>query len=176
MLALGVDPGTAVTGYGLVRLRPGGQMSLVECGVIRTKSRDPLPSRLAGIFDGIVEIIERHRPDALALEDVFYARNVRTTVALGHARGVIMLAGERAGLTVHEFAPAVVKKAVVGAGAASKDQVQFMVTRLLRLQAPPTPSDAADGVAAAITLCMRTRVPTIAALTAAPRARPARLA
>jgi crossover junction endodeoxyribonuclease RuvC len=170
VLALGIDPGTAITGYGLVRLGPRQQMTLVECGVIRTKPRDTMPCRLSEIFDGITEILERHRPDAIALEDIFYARNVRTTVALGHARGVIMLAGQRAGLTVHEFPPAVVKKAVVGAGAATKEQVQFMVARLLRLQAPPTPTDAADGVAAAITLLMRAHLPTIAAATsAAPR-------
>jgi crossover junction endodeoxyribonuclease RuvC len=177
VLALGIDPGTAVTGYGLVRLGPRQQMTLVECGVIRTRPRDALPSRLREIFDGVCEVIERHRPDAVALEDVFYARNVRTTVALGHARGVIMLAGERAGLTVHEFPPAVVKKTVVGAGAATKEQVQFMVARLLRLQSPPSPADAADGVATAITLLMHGHLPAIAAVAAATRpAAPARLA
>ncbi|MBC7897593.1 MAG: crossover junction endodeoxyribonuclease RuvC [Cytophagaceae bacterium] len=170
MLALGIDPGTAITGYGLVRLGDRQQMTLVECGVIRTRARDTMPCRLAEIFDGITEILERHRPDAIALEDIFYARNVRTTVALGHARGVIMLAAQRAGLTVHEFPPAVVKKAVVGAGAATKEQVQFMVARLLRLKEAPSPSDAADGVAAAITLLMRAHLPTIAsATTPAPR-------
>ena len=178
MLALGIDPGTAVTGYGLVRLGPRQAMSLVECGVIRTKARDTMPCRLGEIFDGIAEVIARHRPDAIALEDIFYARNVRTTVALGHARGVIMLAGQRAGLTVHEFPPAVVKKAVVGAGAATKEQVQFMVARLLRLQAPPTPADAADGVAAAITLLMRAHLPVLdpTASAVARLTRPARLA
>lgn len=161
MLALGVDPGTAVTGYGVVRLGDRQQMQLVECGVIRTRAREPLAVRLEEIFDGISSVIRRHAPTAVALEDVFYARNVRTTVALGHARGVIMLAAQRAGLGVHEFPPAEVKKAVVGSGTASKEQVQFMVARLLRLASPPTPADASDGVAAAITLLMRAHLPAL---------------
>lgn len=161
MLALGVDPGTAVTGYGVVRLGDRGAMHLVECGVIRTRPGDGLAVRLGEIFDGVTEVIERLHPDALAIEDVFYARNVRTTVTLGHARGVIMLAAERSGLAIHEFPPAEVKKAVVGTGAATKEQVQFMVARLLRLREAPTPADAADGVAAAITLLTRLHVPTI---------------
>ena len=135
--------------------------TLVECGVVRTRARDPLPARLAEIHDGIRELIARHRPDVVALEDVFYARNVRTTIVLGHARGVIMLAAHQAGLPVHEFPPAEIKKAVVGTGAATKEQVQFMLTRLLRLKSVPTPSDAADGVAAALTCCMGPRLPKL---------------
>ena len=157
MTILGLDPGTAATGYGVVRRVAGPRQAvLVECGVIRTRPRDPLPARLREIYEGVVELIERHRPDALVVEDVFYARNVRTTVVLGHARGVVLLAGARAGIDVHEFAPAVIKKAVVGTGAATKAQVQFMLTRLLRLRSAPQPSDAADGVAAALTYCLTT--------------------
>src|SRR4026209_2167322 len=104
-------------------------MSLVECGVIRTQARDPLPSRLREIHDGIVDVLQRHRPDVLSIEDVFYSRNVRTTVTLGHARGVIILAAEQRAVRVHEMAPAEIKKSVVGSGGASKEQVQFMVTR-----------------------------------------------
>lgn len=151
MLVLGIDPGTAVTGYGLVRAVRPGVMQLVECGVIRTKARTSLPARLRVIHDAVEELVARHRPDAMAVEDVFYAKNVRTTVALGHARGVVLLAGERAALPIHEYPPAEIKKAVVGTGAATKDQVQFMLTRLLRLQSAPTPSDASDGVAVAVT-------------------------
>jgi crossover junction endodeoxyribonuclease RuvC len=154
MLALGIDPGTANTGYGIVRGDRPGLVSLVECGVIRTRPRDPLAARLAEIYDGVTQLIARHRPDALSVEDVFYARNVRTTVVLGHARGVILLAGQQAGLDIHEFPPAEIKKAVVGSGAATKEQVQFMLTRLLRLKAVPQPSDAADGVAAALAYIM----------------------
>lgn len=158
MLVLGIDPGTANTGYGMVRGDRLGLVSLVECGVIRTRPRDPLPDRLGEIYDGVTELIARHRPDALSVEDVFYARNVRTTVVLGHARGVILLAGRQAGVAIHEFPPAEIKKAVVGSGAATKEQVQFMLTRLLRLKAVPQPSDAADGVAAALAYVMSARL------------------
>jgi crossover junction endodeoxyribonuclease RuvC len=158
MVVLGIDPGTATTGYGVVRQDRSRLVQLVECGVVRTRARDPLPARLREIFEGVQELIERHRPDALAVESIFYAKNVRTTVALGHARGVILLAGELAGLAVHEFPPAEIKKAVVGTGGATKEQVQFMLTRLLRLKAVPQQSDAADGVAAALTYCMAPRL------------------
>ena len=154
MLVLGIDPGTATTGYGVVRRDRAGSVQLIECGVVRTRARDPLPARLREIFEGVEELIARHKPDALAVESIFYAKNVRTTVTLGHARGVILLAGELAGVEVHEFPPAEIKKAVVGHGAATKEQVQYMLTRLLRLKAVPHPSDAADGVAAALTYCM----------------------
>lgn len=161
MLVLGIDPGTANTGYGVVRGGGAALPLLVECGVIRTRARDPLPARLREIYEGIQELIERHRPDALSVEDVFYARNVRTTVVLGHARGVILLAAEQQGLPVNEFAPAEIKKAVVGTGSATKEQVQFMITRLLRLKTVPTPSDAADGVAAALACLMGAKLPRI---------------
>ncbi len=151
MIVLGIDPGTAVTGYGVVcRDEGGGAPVLVECGVIRTRARDPLPDRLCAIHDGIAELIERHKPESMAIEDVFYARNVRTTIVLGHARGVVLLCGAKAGLEISEYTPAEIKKAVVGTGSATKLQVQFMVERLLRLKSPPRPSDAADGVAAAL--------------------------
>lgn len=129
-------------------------MALVECGIIRTQPRDPLPTRLREIFDGVSELLKRHKPDVLSVEDVFYARNVRTTVTLGHTRGVILLAGEQHAVKIHELAPAAIKKAVVGAGAATKEQVQFMLTRLLRLKTAPKPSDAADGIAAAVAYFM----------------------
>jgi len=172
MIVLGVDPGTAATGFGVVssgggaddeaRARGDGRtlmnparFHLVECGVIRTRARDPLAARLRDVYVGIRELIERHHPAVLAVEDVFYARNVRTMLSLGHARGVILLAGMEAGLDIREYPPAEVKKAVVGRGAATKEQVQFMLTRLLRLRAAPQPADAADGVAAAVT-CLLT--------------------
>ena len=155
MLCLGIDPGTAVTGYGVVRSATPGALSLIECGVIRTRSRDDLPARLTEIFDGIRELILRHSPTLVAVEDVFYQKNVRTTLTLGHARGVILLAAQQASLPIHEFAPADIKKAIVGNGAATKEQVQFMLAQLLRLRSAPEPSDAADGVAAAVTCLMR---------------------
>jgi crossover junction endodeoxyribonuclease RuvC len=175
MIVLGIDPGTATTGYGVVRRDGSGLVSLVECGVIRTRAREPLAFRLKEIYEGVRELIVRHRPAYLSVEDVFYSRNVRTTVVLGHARGVVLLAGAEAGLEIHEFPPAEIKKAVVGTGAATKEQVQFMLTRLLRLRAVPHPSDAADGVAAALTCCMGARVPKLPAdAAAALRRRPPR--
>src|SRR5262245_58468140 len=138
-------------------------MKLVECGVIRTKPRDPLAARLREIHQGVSELIARHKPDHLAVEDVFYSRNVRTTLALGHARGVVLLAGENAGLSIHEFPPAEVKKAIAGTGSATKEQVQFMLTRLLRLRAAPEPADASDGVAAAVTYMLTAHVAALSA-------------
>lgn len=150
MIILGVDPGTAVTGYGVIDAGPGPRARLVECGVVRTPARDPLPVRLRAIRDGMLELLARHRPDAVAIEDVFYGKNLRTTVVLSHARGVILLTAEEAGVAIGEYPPALVKKAVVGRGAAAKPQVGYMVAQLLRLSAPPSPADAADGVAVAL--------------------------
>lgn len=163
MIVLGIDPGTQVTGYGIVDGASSSVMRLVECGVIRTQARDPLPSRLQEIHDGVSELLNRHRPDVLSVEDVFYARNVRTTVTLGHARGVILLAAQQAGVRIHEMSPAEIKKSVVGSGAATKEQVQFMLTRLLRLKSVPKPLDAADGVAAALAYMMGSHLEPMAA-------------
>jgi crossover junction endodeoxyribonuclease RuvC len=151
VIVLGLDPGTAVTGYGVVR---SDGPALIECGVIRTNSRDALANRLRDIYEGVQELIHRHAPAALAVEDVFYAKNVRTTVVLGHARGVILLAGAQSGVAVYEYPPREIKKAVTGVGGATKEQVQFMMMRLLRLKTAPRPADASDGVAAALTCCL----------------------
>jgi crossover junction endodeoxyribonuclease RuvC len=164
VVVLGIDPGTAVTGYGIVRKEGRNPLTLVECGVIRTKPRDDLPRRLAEIHEGVMELIRRHKPTVLSIEDVFYARNVRTTVVLGHARGVIILAAVQAGLEIHEYPPAEIKKAVAGTGAATKLQIQFMVMRLLRLKSAPQPSDAADGVAAALAYALMPDLPKIDSL------------
>jgi len=150
MIVLGIDPGTEVTGYGVVRGESAHDPVLVECGVIRTKAKDALPARLHAIHDGMTDLMTRHKPDVVCVEDVFYARNVRTTVTLGHARGVILLAAAQHGAVIRELAPRAIKKAVVGSGAGTKEQVQFMVAQLLRLKSVPKPADAADGVAAAL--------------------------
>src|SRR4029078_7971651 len=134
----------------------------MNCCIIQTRPLDPFASRLKEIHDGVTELIQRHRPDALRAEDVFYARNVRTRVVLGHARGVILLAAANAKLEIAEMPPAEIKKAVVGTGAAPKEQVQFMVARLLRLKTPPQPSDASDGVAAALAFLMAPKFPNSA--------------
>lgn len=161
MRVLGVDPGTSVTGYGVVDVSAGNgdprhaPGRLVECGAITLARDGSLAERLAQLHEGIVEVIARHSPTALALESAFYQKNVRTTLVLGHARGVVLLAAQQAGLEIHEYAPATVKKTVTGAGAARKAQVGAMVARLLRLSHPPHPSDAADGVAVALTHILR---------------------
>jgi crossover junction endodeoxyribonuclease RuvC len=129
--------------------------ALVECGVIRTTASAPLATRLREIHEEVTGLIARHRPDCVAVEDVFYARNVRTTVVLGHARGVVLLAAAQAGVAIAEYPPAEIKKAVTGTGAATKAQVQYMVTQLLRLRTAPNPADASDGVAAALAHLMQ---------------------
>jgi crossover junction endodeoxyribonuclease RuvC len=167
---LGVDPGTATLGYGVVEADARGSARLVECGVVRTRATDPLPVRLRIIHDGITELVARHRPDVVAVESAFHGRNVRTTLVLGHARGVILLAAEQAGCTIAEYDPRVVKKAVTGQGAALKPQVGYMVAQLLRLRTPPSPADAADGVAIALTHLLRAAVPARLGVAAAARA------
>jgi crossover junction endodeoxyribonuclease RuvC len=112
-------------------------------------------NRLAELHEGIAALIARHHPTTLALENAFYHKNVRTTLVLGHARGVVLLAAVQAGLDIAEYAPATVKKTVVGAGGARKPQVAAMVARLLRLRQAPRPADAADGVAVALTHVLR---------------------
>jgi crossover junction endodeoxyribonuclease RuvC len=129
--------------------------------VIRTAPRDGLSVRLCGLYDEVRAIIARHKPDVMAIEDVFYAKNVRTTIVLGHARGVILLAAQQSGMAISEYPPAEIKKSVVGAGAATKEQVQFMVARLLRLKSAPQPNDAADGVAAALAHLLTARAPRL---------------
>jgi len=155
VIVLGVDPGTAVTGYGVVDRDGAGGLRLIECGVVRPRAGAPLAVRLQTIFEGLTEIIARHRPDAVAVEAVFVQKNARSALILGHARGVILLAAAQAGLAVTEYPPAMIKKAVAGAGAATKAQIQQMVARILRLKTPPAPSDAADGVAVALTHAVR---------------------
>jgi crossover junction endodeoxyribonuclease RuvC len=154
---LGVDPGTAVTGYGVIETGNGapGMGRLIECGVITFGRRVPLPQRLHELHDGIVELIERHHPAALALENAFYHKNVRTTLVLGHARGVVLLAAQQWRLDIAEYSPATIKKTVVGAGGAPKAQVAAVLARLLRLRQAPKPADAADGVAVALTYIIR---------------------
>jgi crossover junction endodeoxyribonuclease RuvC len=153
MIVLGVDPGASTTGYGVVTQPGGGAVSLLECGVVRTDPGSSLAQRLKEIYTGITEVIARHHPDIVAVEGVFYSRNARTTVILGHARGAILLAATMHDLPVAEYAPAEIKSAIVGNGRAAKEQVQYMVQQLLRLKSVPKPSDAADGVAVALCHC-----------------------
>jgi len=154
VLVLGIDPGTAVTGYGVVARKSVGAVSLVECGVVRTSAGTPLADRIREIYLEVDALLERHRPFAVSVEAVFQGKNVHSALTLGHARGVILLAAALRGVPIAEYAPREIKKAVVGTGDATKEQVAFMVKQQLRLKEPPSPADAADGVAAALCHCM----------------------
>ncbi len=149
MLILGIDPGTAITGYGLVREEDQG-LELVECGVITTPAGQPLPQRLQTIFQDLKEVIRRHEPQAAAVEELFFSRNARTALSVGHARGVTLLALADAQLPIYEYKPLEIKQAITGYGGADKQQVQEMVRLLLHLDQVPRPDDAADAVAVAI--------------------------
>lgn len=150
MIVLGVDPGSRVTGYGVVATDNNGGLDLVECGVIRISVDEPLAQRLLEILEGVGVVIERTRPDVLCVEGVFYGQNAHTALVLGHAHAAVMLAAATRGIPVTEYPPAQIKKAVVGTGRAGKEQVAFMVKKHLSLDGPPTPTDAADGVAIAL--------------------------
>jgi len=159
VVVLGIDPGTAVTGYGVILRTPTGGVTLRECGVIETSAGRPLLERIRDIYDATAALIERHAPVAVSVEDVFQGKNAQTALKLGHARGAILLAVAHARVAVAEYAPREIKKAVVGNGNATKDQVAFMVQQQLRLKSAPAPADAADGVAAALCHCMVGRFP-----------------
>lgn len=150
MRVLGIDCGTECTGYGVVELCAAGRLMCLTCGAIKLSPREPLPRRLAEIFDRLGGIIEEHRPHHVAIEDVFYAVNAKSAIKLGQVRGVAMLAAASSGLEVAEYSPLSIKSAVVGYGKAEKQQVQHMVARLLNLDELPDPADAADALAIAI--------------------------
>jgi crossover junction endodeoxyribonuclease RuvC len=151
LIVLGIDPGTAMTGYGLVE-RTGSRLRAVDYGCLETPARMALPERLLLIQDGLVDLIETHRPDLVAVERLFFNKNVQTAFAVGQARGVALLTAARYGLPVHEYGPHEVKLAVTGHGRAEKVQVQRMVQVVLGLATLPRPDDAADALAIAICL------------------------
>ncbi len=149
MFIMGVDPGTAITGYGLVRYN-GARYTLAECGCIRTSPEAPLSDRLQIIYRELTAIIRRHQPGQFAVEELFFNKNARTALAVGHARGVAMLAAASSGLPVFEYTPLQVKQSVTGYGRAAKEQVQYMVKTILALPEAPAPDDVADALAVAI--------------------------
>jgi crossover junction endodeoxyribonuclease RuvC len=164
MLVLGIDPGTASTGYGVVR-SVGSRVYAVTDGVIETRAGVALERRLADIHARIGDLLDAHQPDAMAIEELYFGANVRTAFAVGQARGVVLLAAGQRGIPSHSYTPQQVKAAVCGNGRADKDQVGRMVARLLGLAAPPTPDHAADAVAVA--LCDLNRAPLARAVAAA---------
>jgi crossover junction endodeoxyribonuclease RuvC len=150
VVIIGIDPGTATTGFGVVAENAGGEAYLVRCGVIATEPGTPMPERLLAIHQHAAALIREHAPDALAVEALFFGRNVTTALTVGQARGVVLLAAAQAGLPVYEYKPAEVKQALSGYGSADKRQMQEMVRMLLGLDEIPRPDDAADAVAVAI--------------------------
>jgi crossover junction endodeoxyribonuclease RuvC len=151
MLALGIDPGIATTGYGLVRLEPDGSLLAVMHGVITTPKNTPAPERLVMLYQQLTDLLQEHHPDTAAVEKLFFQRNVSTAISVGQARGVTLLALAQAGLEVFEYTPNEIKQAVAGYGSAGKRQMQEMVRVLLELDSIPKPDDAADALAVAIT-------------------------
>ncbi len=149
MLTLGIDPGTAITGYGLVRAA-GDARRAVAYGAITTPADAPLARRLQILYADLRRLLATHRPDQAAVEQLFFSRNVTTALSVGHARGVVLLALAEADVPVFEYTPAEVKQAVVGYGRARKEQMQEMVRVLLGLDVTPTPDDAADALAVAL--------------------------
>jgi crossover junction endodeoxyribonuclease RuvC len=149
MLILGVDPGTAITGYGFVRVEED-RIEMITCGAITTPSDWEMPRRLAHIYSKLAALISQHQPTDAVVEKLFFNKNVRTALSVGQARGVALLAAEQAQLVIHEYTPLQIKQAIAGYGRADKNQIQQMVKMLLQLDFVPQPDDAADALAVAI--------------------------
>lgn len=149
MTILGIDPGFAIVGFGLLQTEHGTS-TLLRCGTITTPAGQPLPARLLQIEDDMAELFAAFRPDAMAIEELYFNHNITTGIGVAQARGVILAAAERAGAPIYEYSPSEVKMAVVGYGKAQKRQVMDMTRRLLKLKAVPKPDDAADAVAIAL--------------------------
>lgn len=149
MLVLGIDPGTAIMGYGLVECC-GNRLKAVHYGAIRTEAGTPIELRLRHIYDELTKLIREYQPDIMGIEELFFNKNVRTAMAVGQARGVALLTAANANIPLMEFTPLQVKQSVVGYGKATKEQVIFMIQKLLNLQTKPGPDDVADALAVAI--------------------------
>lgn len=151
MRILGLDPGTATTGYGIIDAAEDGRLSLVTYGAITTPAARPMPERLQQIEQELQSLIDQYAPDAAGIEEVYFGRNVTTAITVGQARGVLLLTLANAHIPVGEYSPPKIKEAVTGYGKADKQQMQLMVRNLLGLDETPRPDDAADGLAVAIT-------------------------
>lgn len=154
MRILGIDPGTGILGFGVIDVETNGKISLVDAGVIRTPVKEDDAVRLQTIFDELSDIIAQNKPTIMAVEKLFFARNVTTAMTVAQARGVVLLLGQQNKLILHEYTPMQIKQAITGYGKADKKQMQEMVRVLLGLQEAPKPDDAADALAAAITCSM----------------------
>lgn len=149
MKILGIDPGTGITGFGVIEA-DGTNYKMIDAGVIRTKPNSPLPSRLKIIYGYVKELLDEHKPDFMSVEKLFFAQNVTTAISVSHARGVVLLAGEQNDVNIAEYTPLQIKQALTGYGRAEKGQIQEMVRVLLKLKVVPKPDDCADALAAAI--------------------------
>lgn len=156
MRILGIDPGTGILGFGVIDVTHG-KAQLVDAGVIRTPAREDDAVRLMTIFEELTDIIVQTSPQEMAVEKLFFAQNVTTAMTVAQARGVVLLTGQQAGLTIYEYTPLQIKQALTGYGRAEKKQIQEMVRVILQLQAVPKPDDCADALAAAITHSMTLR-------------------
>ncbi len=150
MRILGIDPGTAITGFGVIDY-DGKGFKFVDAGVIRTPKEQPMNERLSTVYDEMHELLKEFKPDVMSIELLFFARNVTTAMTVGQSRGIVMLAATQSGIPIYEYTPMQVKQAVTGYGKADKKQIQEMVKKLLKLDQIPKPDDAADGLAVAIT-------------------------
>lgn len=149
MIIIGIDPGSRKTGFGIIE-RSGNRMRIIDFGVVAPRATLPLCDRLPLIYDSLRDVVKKHAPDESAIEEVFFSKNPKAALVLGQARGVAMLALKKSGLPVYEYAARKVKQGITGNGAASKDQVQFMVRKLFRFGDGPLPEDAADALAIAV--------------------------
>lgn len=157
MRILGIDPGTGILGFGVIEADKG-KAQLVDAGVIRTPAKEDDAVRLQTIFEEITDIIVQSKPTAMSVEKLFFAQNVTTAMTVSQARGVVLLAGQQAGLEIHEYTPLQIKQALTGYGRAEKKQIQEMVRVILKLKIAPKPDDCADALAAAITHSMTSRL------------------
>ena len=149
MRILGIDPGVAIVGFGVVE-QEKGQTRMVQYGAITTEAGLPLATRLVQIENDLHQLIRQFQPDVISIEELFFSKNITTGIAVAHARGVILCAAEKMGVPIYEYTPMQVKQAVVGYGLAEKHQVMDMVRRILKLNAVPKPDDAADALAIAL--------------------------
>ena len=156
-IILGIDPGTATMGWGVIR-QEGNRLSYVQHGAVTTPSQWEMPRRLGRLFDGVTELVKGYRPETVAVEELFFNTNVTTAITVGQARGVVLLAAYRAGIEVAEYTPLQVKQAITSYGRAEKRQVQEMVKSLLCLREIPKPDDAADGLAIAVCHAFSSRI------------------
>lgn len=162
MRIIGIDPGTGILGFGVIDVH-GNKLTMVDAGVITTPEHTPLDERLEEIYDGLTEIIAETKPGVMSIEKLFFARNVTTAISVSHARGVAMLTGRKAKLSIAEYTPLQIKQTLTGYGKADKKQMQEMVRLQLGLKDIPKPDDAADALAAAITYALMSRVDSLSA-------------